>query len=224
MDHSSPEAPGHGNAGAVLAGASIALAAIALTRNAHAQPLPADAAALNTLLTTEWQLVHTYDAVTSILSMPAAGDPDASAGAPLIAVCQHFQSQHRDHASRLIALVQGDGGTPVTEASVPFVQPMGFLPTVRNGLRLAANQEKAAAIGYANALRTMSSQTAALTVAAIGGVEAQHFVVMYLLALGLLAPTMATASMGSTIVPVSFAVAAGAGTTGLESVADYVYT
>ncbi len=202
---------------AVAAGLAVATAA----GNANAQT--GDAAILNGLLAAEYQAIKAYDAGAGILMHPPAGDVAAAAAPVALAIALHFQSQHRDHSVKLSALITSLNGTPVSEASVNFIPPMGFMGTVTNVIKLATNAEKGAAVAYMNALKNITSQTAANVVAAIGGGETQHFIVLFLVANGVVAPNMMTAMMASDIVLQSFVTTVGAGTTGLDSVPDFTF-
>lgn len=205
-------------AAALVAAAGAALAA---PREARAQA--SDATALNRLLTAEYRLVRAYDVGIGILGSPPVGDPDQATAPVLLAVARHFQAQHRDHAARLAQAVAAVGGTPAREATVLFTAPAGFTVTVMNVLRLAANEEKAAAIAYADALKSLGGQANAQVAAAIGGVEAQHFTLLHLVANGVVAPNMMTALMASETVPRAFVAAAGAGAVGLDTLAPFTY-
>jgi hypothetical protein len=209
--------------GALLAaGLGTALAITAAPRRARAQAMN-DVQTLNALLTAEYSAVKAYDAGAAILTSPPATDPDRAAAPVVLAVAAHFQQQHRDHAAQLAAMVTSSGGTPVMESTVTFTPPTGFTASVANVIKLAANAEKAAAVAYADVLRTVTSQMAAKLIAAIGGVEAQHFIVLSLLARNVVGATAMTQAMAADVVPRSFVNAVGGGTTGLETVPDFTY-
>lgn len=196
---------------AVIAAVGAAMAVSAVTRDAEAQNA-ADAMALNGLLRAEYEAIAAYNTAIPLLT-----DPTAAAAA---AVATHFKDQHVAHAQKLVPLVTAAGGTPVAQATVFFMPPAGFTGTLPNILKLATNKEKAAAIAYAEALKTISSKTAAEVVAAIGGVETQHFIVLYLLTLGVVQPG-AMASMVDQIVPKAFVSIIGSTGEGLDSVQDF---
>lgn len=210
-------------AAAALVGVGAALAVSAVTRDAHAQNA-ADATALNGLLRAEYEAIRAYDTAIGYLMSPPMTDPGASLGPAAAAVANRFRAQHRDHATALIPLVTAAGGTPVNESTVLFTPPAGLSLSVSNLIRLAANKEKAAAIAYTNALRTLSTQGAAEVVAAIGGVETQHFIVLYLLAKGIAQPGMNAATMTNAIVPSSFVSIEANPAASLDSVADLAFT
>lgn len=170
-----------GGAAAVLAGVGTALAVSTVGRDAHAQV--ADVTALNALLRAEYDAILTYQAAENYLMTPDMTDPDRGSAATVAAVCALFRGHHNDHATRLSTLITSLMGTPVSRGSVltPML-PAGFTATVMKLIKLAANKEKAAAIAYTTALKTLSSVTAADLTAAIGGVETQHFIVLYLTA------------------------------------------
>ena len=170
-----------GGAAAVLAGVGAALAVTTVGREANAQV--ADAAKLNTLLRAEYDAILTYGVAEGYLMNPDMTDSDRGAAAIVREVCTYFKSHHTQHAERLATLVMSLGGTPVGRGEVltPTL-PMPFRATVMNLIKLAANKEKKAAIEYVKTLQSISSATAAELVAAIGGVETQHFVMLYLVA------------------------------------------
>jgi rubrerythrin len=215
IDHSRRKAVGV----AALAATGLAVAAAFGARTARADS--PDDTALNALLQAELNAIATYTAGAGILQNPDGGDPNAAIAPTVLAVAVHFQSQHQDHADALTALIKKNGDTPVTKGSA--VIPKGFKASVINVIRLAANAERAAAVAYTAALKAISSGTAATLIAAIGGVEAEHFVVLYSLAKGLIAGSATTESKASSVVPTSFVIEVGAGTKGLESIPDFTF-
>jgi hypothetical protein len=136
------------------------------------------------------------------------------------AVAVHFSSQHSDHAVALKKLIEDNHGTPVADAgkaTLPDKFPMSGATTT-DVIKLAADKEKQAAYTYAQVMQTISTQTAAKLVASIGGIEAQHFVVLYLLAEGLIKATDKTKAMASLVVPAAFVLDVGAaGSVNLEN-------
>lgn len=207
----------------LVGGAALAagLAVATATRDANAQT--GDVASLNALLTAEYQAIAAYTVGIGVFSSPPTGDPNASVAPVAASIATHFKSQHQDHATKLAALITSLQGTPVSQATVLFTPPMGFTATVINVIKLAANLEKGAAIAYITALKTISAATNAEVVAAIGGVETQHFIVLFLLANGLITPGAMAASMANSVVPESFVTSVGAGTTGLDTLADIAF-
>lgn len=214
-DEMSPSSEG------ILVGVGVAVAA-SLAARARAQ-MAGDTMILNALLSAEYQAVKAYDAGASILMSPPGGDPLASAAATVLAVAAHFQAQHRDHADALAGQIVLAGGVPVAEESVIFTPPEGFSASVLNVIRLAANAEKAAAVAYADTLKTVSSQMVARLLASIGGVESEHYIILSLLAQGVIAPTEATMAMATQLVPTAF-VTAQNGELGLGSVPDFNFS
>lgn len=200
---------------AALAGVSVAMAVTAAPRDAEAQNA-ADAMALNGLLAAEYNAIAAYTAALPMLAM----DPMYAAAA---AVGTHFKEQHTQHAAKLVPLVMAAGGTPVT-APLGFQPPAGFNVTPANILKLACNAEKHAAISYTNALKTISSKTFATVVAAIGGVETQHFIVLYLLVKGIVTPGAMAGTMINEIVPKSFVAAPDAPGDSLSSQSDIPFS
>jgi Ferritin-like domain len=205
----------------LVAGAGLAFATILEPTRALADD--SDASLLNALLAAEWSAIAAYTAGAGYLAAPAGTDPMVSAAPTVLAVAKHFLSQHQDHATQLGLAVTSAGGTPVAQASVTFTVPTGWTASVLNVLKLAANAEKAAAVAYTETLKQVSAATASQLVAAIGGVETQHFTILSLLVLGIAAPTAATLSMASDVVPRSFTASPAAGVAGLETVPDFTY-
>lgn len=197
---------------------ALALASAMQTRaakvRAEVEPQPdpdADNDVLNTLLAAEYDAVATYGA--------GAGLIDADSGTPqelrdtVKKVATHFAAQHAAHARALAKLISDNGGTATSdggEANLPTSFPSAGATTT-DVIKLATDKEKKAALAYAGALKTLSTQAAAKLVAAIGGVETQHFVVLHLLAEGLVEGTDATATMFDLVVPAAFVADIGAG-------------
>ncbi len=208
---------------ALLAGVGAALAVSAVTRDAEAQSA-ADVMVLNALLRAEYEAQQAYDSAIGYFGSPAMDDPARSLGAAAGLVATHYRSQHLDHGMRLARLITSLQGTPISQSSVIFTPPtaMGFTRTVQNYLRLACNAEKAAAIAYTNALKSLTNVTAAELAAAIGGVETQHFIVIYLLLKGVASPGPAAAMMVSEICPRSVVAITGE-TTDLSTVPDFTF-
>lgn len=202
-------------------GVGAAFAATFHEQKAHAQM--DDVAVLNALLSAEYAAVKAYDAGAGILMDPPEGDPLATAAPTVLAVAVHFQQQHRDHAVQLAARITADGGTPVEEASVMFTPPAGFTPSVLNVIRLAANAEKDAAVAYNQVLAEVDSQMHASLIASIGGVEAQHFIVLSLVAQQVVQATEATAAMAMELTPTAFVVSPAGGVDGLSMIPDFTY-
>jgi hypothetical protein len=203
------------------AGLGAAFSATFTERRAHAQT--SDVEILNALLSAEYAAVKAYDAGAGILMEPPAADPLADAAPTVLAVALHFQSQHRDHATELVRRITMDGGTPVDEATVTFTPPAGFTASVLNVIRLAANAEKDAAVAYNQVLAEVDSDTHASLIASIGGVEAQHFIVLSLVAQGVVQATATTGAMAIELTPTGFVVSPSAEFDGLESVPDFTY-
>lgn len=208
---------------ALLAGVGAALAVSAVTRDAEAQSA-ADVMTLNALLRSEYEAQQAYDSAIGYFGSPASDDPARSMAPAALLVAMHYRSQHADHGTRLASLITSLQGTPISQSSVIFTPPtsMGFTRTVMNYLRLACNAEKSAAISYTNALKSLSNLTAAEMAAAIGGVETQHFIVIYLLLKGVATAGMNAAMMASQICPRSVVAITGE-TNDLSSVPDFSY-
>lgn len=213
---------------ALLGGAAVTGSALALEAcGDDAAPVVAnpDIPPLNNLLAAEYGAIAAYTAGIPILEMPPTGDPLAANGPALGVIARAWQAQHREHAAQLAATVTAIGGSPVAESSITFTAPMGFTPSVRNVMVLACNAEKAAAIAYNQAVKTMSSASSRYIAANIEGAETQHFVILYTLLKQVVAPNPASLiSMINEIAPKGFVVSVGTATNGLSSIADFTYT
>jgi hypothetical protein len=196
-DHSRRDALGTG-AAAIVAGVGAALAVSTMGRDAEAQTSPADATKLNALLRAEYDAILTYGAAESYLMMPDPSDDLRAIAPKVLIVARSFREDHTAHVAKLQALVTMLGGTPLGRGEVvtPML-PAGFRATVINLLRLASDKEKKAAIAYTDTLKTISTSAAAELVAAIGGVEAMHFTLLYLAAKNILIPGMMDAALAS---------------------------
>jgi len=193
----------------------------------------ADVPTLNALLTAEYQAIKAYEAGLAVLRAPPMGDPQAAFSAPLVVIAGNWQNQHRDHARELAALIVTNRGTAVLESAVMFTAPQGFTPSVANVLKLACNAEKAAAVAYNGAVRALNSTNSRFLAGTIEGDETQHFIVLYTILKGIVAPDPAglITNIGE-VVPRSFVSQVGAGTgsapgmdqRGLQTVADFTYT
>ncbi len=210
-------------AAATAAGLGLAVAMTAKSRKAMAELKPEpdpvkDNDTLNALLTAEYDAIATYTAGAGII----AGDT----GTPEVMrqivtdVAVHFQDQHRQHAAALAALIEENGGMPVSDqetAALPSAFPAATATTT-DVLKLAADKEKQAAVAYAEVMKTVSTQTAAKLIASIGAIETQHFVVLYLLIEGLIGANDGTAMNPGLIVPAAFVLdVGGSGTLNLEN-------
>ncbi len=203
-----------------MAASGLALALAMTARTSRAAP-PGDLDALNALLQAELNGIATYDAGGGVLAKIDAAAPNAAIAPTVLAVALHFQAQHKDHAKALRAMITSLGGTPLTHGEAQI--PTGFKPSVLNVVRLAANAEKAAAIAYTEALKGMTTGTAAALAASIGGVETQHFAVLHALAHGLVQGTMTTKDNAADLVPAAFVIAGDTGDKSLEGVAAFTY-
>lgn len=188
---------------------SLSMSMLASARKAAAQidPPPdpsADNAKLNALLAAEYSAIAAYTAGAGVISADTATDQGVRATVTKVAV--HFQDQHRQHAAALKALIEANQGTPVADSMMASI-PSSFSnssPNTISVIKLAADKEKAAAFTYAQVMQTISTKAAAKLVAAIGAVETQHFVVLYLLAEGLVQATAKTGTDPTLVVPAAF--------------------
>ncbi|MBL8604815.1 MAG: ferritin-like domain-containing protein [Myxococcales bacterium] len=193
---------------------------MARPREAHAQAAAGDVTTLTALQRAEYDAIRTYSTAESILMTDLSSDPQAST---VRAVAAYYRGQHEAHANALRTAITAAGGTPIDPTTVFFMPPTGFRATVANIIKLAANKEKAAAVAYAEAVRSLGTAERAQLAAAIGGVETQHWIVLYLLAKGVVQPGMNAATMLNQLCPQAFVASVGTGTAGLEAVAEYQY-
>lgn len=208
---------------ATAAGLSLSLSILG-AKKAHAaiDPAPnptADNMQLNALLKAEYDAIATYTAGATIIAADATTDAGTKDTVTKVAV--HFLGQHQDHANALKKLITDTGGMPTVQSMTPQI-PAAFsaaAQTTTNVIKLAADKEKAAAFTYAVVMQSISTQVAAKLVAAIGAVETQHFIVLYLLAEGLITANAATNSMATLVVPASF-ILDGVGVAGTTSLSN----
>jgi rubrerythrin len=203
-------------------GLGLSISLLAQRKKAHAKVDPepdakADNDVLNALLAAEYDAVATYTAGASIIAADSA-TPKATRDT-VTGVAVHFRSQHSEHAAALKKMIEDNKGKPVSETSTPKL-PASFpkSATTTDVIKLAADKEKQAAYTYAKVMASISTQTAAKLVASIGAVETQHFVVLYLLAEGLIDATEKTGMSPTLVVPAAFILDVGArGSLNLEN-------
>ncbi len=209
-------------AAATAVGLGLAASINAASRRAEAKVTPPpspimDNDALNALLTAEYDAIATYTAGAAII---AADTPTPKATRDVVTnVAVHFQDQHKQHAAALKAMILSNAGTPVTDTMVAKI-PSSFpaKPTTTDVMKLAADKEKHAAVAYVQVMQSVSTVAAAKLIAAIGGVETQHFVVLYLLVEGLIEANNGTAMNPTLVVPAAFVLdVGGTGTANLET-------
>ncbi|MEY4583153.1 MAG: hypothetical protein RL701_7856 [Pseudomonadota bacterium] len=207
---------------ATAAGLSLAISLSTASRKAQAAVDPKPDAAednktLNALLAAEYDAIATYTAGAGLIAKDTA-TPEATRKL-VTDVAVHFQDQHKQHAAALKKLIEDNGGTAVAQSDTPKIPdkfPKSDITTT-HVIQLAADKEKQAAYTYAQVMNAISTQAAAKLVASIGAVETQHFVVLYLLAEGLIKTTDATAMNPSLVVPAAFILdVGGANTLNLE--------
>ena len=204
---------------ATALGLAVSINAASRKAEAKVSPTPSptkDNDVLNALLTAEYDAIATYTAGAGIIAADVA-TPKATRDL-VTAVAVHFQSQHKDHAAALKKMITDNAGTPVTDTMIAKI-PASFpaTPNTVDVMKLAADKEKHAAVAYVEVMKSISTLTAAKLVASIGGVETQHFVVLYLLVEGLISTNDMTAMSPTLVVPASFVLDVGAsGTTNLE--------
>lgn len=206
---------------ATAASLGLAVSLSTATRRAQAKVNPApdadaDNDVLNALLSAEYDAIATYTAGAGIIADDAA-TPQATRDL-VTDVAVHFQSQHQEHAAALKAIIEDNGGTPVSDSMMAKIPESFDEPTTVGVMKLAADKEKQAAVAYADVMKSISTQAAAKLVASIGAVETQHFVVLYLLVEGLIEANAMTAMSPTLVVPAAFVLDVGGdGTQSLES-------
>lgn len=188
---------------------------------ARVDPTPdpeADNDTLNALLAAEYDAIATYTAGAGIIATDTA-TPEATRTV-VTDVAVHFQSQHMQHAAALKKMIEDNDGTPVDDSGTPTL-PDSFPAeaTTTDVIKLAADKEKQAAFTYAQVMASISTQTAAKLVASIGAIETQHFVVLYLLAEGLIEANDGTAMNPTLVVPAAFVLDQGDDSANLENFA-----
>lgn len=213
---------------AFLGGAAVTGSALALEACGDDVAPPGrnpDIDPLNNLLAAEYGAIAAYAAGIPILTMPPASDPQAASGPVLAAIATNWQAQHREHAAQLATAITAIGGTPVAQSTITFTAPTGFTGTVRNVMVLACNAEKAAALAYNQAVKTMSSASSRYLAGNIEGSETQHFVILYTLLKQVVAPNVVNLiTMTGEVAPKAFVANVGTGTNGLASIADFTYS
>lgn len=201
------------------AGLNVAAALTALGRTARADEGDGkgDVEQLNSALAAEYEAIATYTSASQLLAQDSS-TPKAIRDA-LAALSAQFQSHHVEHVAALKKLIQANGGTARADNGKPNL-PASFPATAKGPdvLKLAADREKHAALAYARALTKVSDATAAKLLASIGGVESQHFAVLYALAEGFVAVNDATVANAALLAPAAFVLDPGtAGTPSLET-------
>ncbi len=204
---------------AAIAGVGAALAVSTVTREAHADNA-SDATALNLVLTKTYEIIAIYDAAIGYLT-----DPTRPEGAVPGALLTRFRTQHRDQATRLVARITALSGTAVSDGAVTVpANPTGFMRSVGNYVKFAADLERKAAIASVATLNTIGNKDAAELVAAIVGTQTQQFTVLYLLARGIAMPGAMAATALDQIVPRSFVNLVEEPAVSLFSVAPLTFT
>lgn len=222
LDHDLTRRQALVRAAATATGLGLAISFSAASRRARAAtPEPEGAAdndALNALLKAEYDAIATYTAGAGIIDADA-NTPQATRDV-VTAVAVHFRDQHRQHAAALAHLIEDNDGTPVVD-DMKAKLPDSFDDMTTSGvIKLAADKEKQAAVAYTNVMSAIGGAAAAKLIASIGAVESQHFVVLYLLAEGLIAANDMTAMSPELVVPAAFVLdVGGSGTLNLENFA-----
>lgn len=214
----------------ILRGAALVSASAAVTAcgddPAPAGPNP-DIEPLNALLRAEFSAIKAYEAGGMVLMdrlTTPMGDPNAGYAAPLLTIAANWKAQHQAHADAITARITAIGGTPIASASVTFSAPNGFTQTVGSVLILACNAEKNAAVAYNNTVAMLSTTESRFLAGNIEGDETQHFMVLYGLIKGLVAPAVATLlSNINEVVPRAFVANSAGSTSSLEALADFTY-
>lgn len=202
-----------------VASLNVAAALTAYTRNAQGDDGSegGDVDHLNAVLAAEYEAIATYAAGAPLLAQDST--MTKAARDALAAISAQFQAHHTDHAAALKKLIQTKGGMAHADNGKPNL-PASFPATAKglDVLKLAADREKHAALAYAQALMKVSDATAAKLLASIGGVESQHFALLYAFSEGLIAVNDATLANAALLSPAAFVLDPGtAGTPSLET-------
>lgn len=208
----------------LLKGAATAAAALAVTEacsTPSGTPDAGDAAdldALNALAAAEYKAIDAYRQGAAVLQ-----NDSSALGQLALAVAVEFQKDHNEHVALLVQLVAKLGGTPVRSTDNTFTLPEGFVASTMNVLKLAANEERRAAIAYNQVLKGLTSKRHRFVAAAIQGDESAHYAVLVALIEGLAVPTSAlTTAVADQVVPAAWASATTefGGSAGFDAQAD----
>lgn len=179
---------------------------------------------LNALLTAEYKALDAYAQGAAVLlaEKDDAGktQDERDLAGLVLAVAAEFIKDHQAHAALLDQTVTKLGGTPVTADGAKFTLPTGFKASTLNVMKLAANEERRAAIAYNGVVKELSQSTNRFISAAIEGDESQHFIVLAALIEGLAVPTANI--VADQVVPRAFVAStvAEGGEAGLEAETD----
>lgn len=165
---------------AVTATAGVAAAQLWTVASARAavDPVPnpsADVDRLNVLLGLEYDAVAFYGAAAP--SVASGGTVLTGPGTTRIrwsTVLYYFHTLHQEYVAALSDFIRATQGTPVSTGTA------GPPDVARNDLMFAVarNLEQRMAYTYADALQTLSTQSAAKLVASIGTVASQRFIAL----------------------------------------------
>ncbi|HEY6878739.1 MAG TPA: ferritin-like domain-containing protein [Polyangiales bacterium] len=184
-------------------------ASIDASHPADAGTVDADVAVLNALLTAEYNAIIAYSAAGQFVTGAKNTDPLYDLRNLIAAVAGNILSHHQLHAAALVSAVHALGGTAVTQAEVmnKFAPPPALLAnaSLSNILKFAAGAERAAAVAYNKAIGSLEAAKHRYLATAIEGDEAQHFIVLAALVLGLATPgPNLTVDKAGTVVPRAF--------------------
>lgn len=168
-------------------------------------------AQLNALLTAEYKAIDAYTQGAAVLTAErddtSNSDEERGLAGLVLAVALEFVNDHSAHAALLDKTISDLDGTPVQSGTpaTSFTLPADFTPTTVNVMKLAANEERRAAIAYNGVIKALSRSKNRYISAAIEGDETQHFMVLAALIDGLAVPTPAlTEDTAGQVVPRSF--------------------
>jgi|CXWL01.1.fsa_nt_gi bacterioferritin (cytochrome b1) len=179
---------------------------------------------LNALLSAEYAVLDAYTQGAGVLTDQknnGATQADKDLAALVLAVAGEFINDHTAHAALLSSTITTLGGTPVEKATFHFTLPTGFKASTVNVMKLAANEERRAAVAYNGVIKALKQSGNRFIAAAIEGDETQHFTVLRALIEGLAVPTSALTPTTNTdkVVPAAF-VSTTMGGPGLQSLPD----
>ncbi|MCP3099153.1 ferritin-like domain-containing protein [Myxococcus sp. K15C18031901] len=159
----------------------------------NALDLAREASILNTLLALALEAVDGYtqglESLARLRDDPTRASEERDAAGLAHDVATAFQRHHADHAELLTKVVRALGSTPLRAEDARFKSPSGFSPSVGNLLKLGANEERRAAIGFNVVVQGLARAEHRFIAASIEGNLAQHYVVLEALVGALVAPT-----------------------------------
>ncbi|MGQ0506781.1 MAG: ferritin-like domain-containing protein [Myxococcaceae bacterium] len=209
---------------AAVAGAGLAVSACGTNTTMDDAAKQKEITQLNALLTAEYKALDAYAQGAAVLTAEKNDMTKTQAQRDLaslvLAVAGEFIKDHTAHAALLDKTVKDLGGAAVAKESAKFTLPTGFKASTVNVMKLAANEERRAAIAYNGVIKELGTPSNRFISAAIEGDETQHYMVLAALIEGLAVPTMTI--IADQVVPRAFVATTvdQGGEAGLEAEAD----